>query len=319
MDEIGDILKTEYGITATEISLTPGGWSALAYKAESAQGTYFLKAYDNKRSSTTTLLKKLNLSMKVASWLENNTNLKGKINAPILTKKGEVKAETEAGTYLLFSYIDGETIKTKPLTTQQQEELAEITGELHRNGTNMPFDFSEIKETYEIPCAELLKNPFETNEISCIHQNQDMLKRAIELAYKLADRIKQKQPPFVLCHTDIHGWNLMQSDRLILIDWESIKLAPCEADLFTFWGDWHWGDSNWGSYWDTFLPIYQKLHPEHIPQEENLRFYQIRRHIEDVEEFYKQYLYDGMNVEETREVISCMERECSFLEKLLKN
>jgi thiamine kinase-like enzyme len=34
-----------------------------------------------------------------------------------------------------------------------------------------------------------------------------------------------------LCHTDAHGWNLMQNQNLMLIDWEGLKLAPVEADL----------------------------------------------------------------------------------------
>jgi len=129
--------------------------------------------------------------------------------------------------------------------------------------------------------------------------------------------LKSGHQPFVLCHTDIHGWNLMQSDKLILIDWESIKFAPVEADLFTFWSDWYWGNSKWGSYWDKFLPVYQKYHPEYTEQNETLRFYQIRRHIEDIEEFFKQYLYDDMTKEETDEVISCLERECKILATLI--
>jgi len=144
-----------------------------------------------------------------------------------------------------------------------------------------------------------------------------MLKHAIDKAHELAEYVKSERLPIVLCHTDIHGWNLMQTDSLILIDWESLKFAPAEADLYTFWGDWYWGDSKWGSYWDTFLPVYQKLRPEYVVNEKVLRFYQIRRHIEDINDFYRQYLYDELTADETREVISNLERECAFLETLV--
>lgn len=38
----------------------------------------------------------------------------------------------------------------------------------------------------------------------------------------------------VLCHTDAHGWNLIQSNKLVLVDWEGLRLAPPEADLNMF-------------------------------------------------------------------------------------
>ena len=318
MIEIKSLLQLEYGIIADSVTPVIGGWSALAYKIDSQQGTYFLKAYDQKKSGTTVQLEKLNLCMDVASWLDNNTALHGRINAPLLTTQGDIKSETQDFTYLLFSYIDGVTPRTTPLSTFQQEELADIVGELHRHGADMPFDFSCIRETFEIPCAELLKMQYKPDDSLCVHRQYDMLMKTIDNAHKLAERVAAEKLPFVLCHTDIHGWNLMQSDKLILIDWESIKFAPAEADLFTFWGDWYWGDSNWGSYWDNFLPVYQRFHPKYIVREEVLRFYQIRRHIEDVNDFYRQYLYDDMTEEETREVVSCMERECAFLCGLIR-
>lgn len=318
MNESISILQSEYGIVADEITPAIGGWSAMAYKVSSKQDVYFLKEYDKKKSGTTAQLEKLNLCMAVASWLENNTGLQGRINAPILTKKGDVRAETQECAYLLFSYIDGITPRTTPLTIYQQKELAEIVGELHRHGLDIPFDFANVQENFEIPCAELLKMPRKPDDSLCVYRQYDMLMRAIDQAHNMAERTKAEKLPFVLCHTDIHGWNLIQSDELILIDWESIKFAPAEADLYTFWGDWYWGDAKWGSYWDTFLPVYQKIHPEYIVREEILRFYQIRRHIEDINDFYRQYIYDELTEEETREVISCLERECAFLSELIQ-
>ena len=318
MNKIEKLLCFEYGITATNITPAVGGWSAAAYKIDSEHGEYFLKVYDKKRSGIPALLEKLDLCMSVASWLEDNTGLKGKINAPVLTKQGCVKSETEDHTYLLFSYIDGITPRTTPLTVSQQKELAGIVGELHRHGADMPFDFTGIQESFEIPCDELIKMPHKPSDPLCVYQQRDMLMQAINKAHKLAEYVKNEQLPFVLCHTDIHGWNLMQNDKLILIDWESIKLAPAEADSYTFWGDWYWGDSKWGSYWDTFLPVYKKYHPGYIYRDDVLRFYQIRRHIEDINDFYRQYLYDDMSDEETAEVITCLERECAFLSELIK-
>ncbi|MCL2427063.1 MAG: aminoglycoside phosphotransferase family protein, partial [Oscillospiraceae bacterium] len=210
-----------------------------------------------------------------------------------------------------------ENVCTTPLTERQQKEIAEIVGTLHNCVEDMPFDFTNITEDFTIPCKELMKVPGVSSGDFCVYNERDMIMRAIEKAHTLADKVKSNDPYFALCHTDIHGWNLMQSDQLILIDWESIKFAPVEADLYTFWNDWYWGDSNWGSYWNTFLPIYSNICTDYVVNKENLLFYQMRRHIEDIEEFYKQYLYEEMTNETRREVISCLERECRFLSTLI--
>ena len=316
MNEHSAALQSEYNLVVKNISQTEGGWSALAYKVESEQGVYFLKVYEKNKRCTALLLNKLSLSMAVSSWLDNNTELRGRIIAPLLTKNGNIKHETSDYVYLLFPYINGVTQRGNPLSVYQQEELAEIVGELHRHGADIPLDLSGSKETFEIPCNELLTIPYKSNDSLCLYKHRDMLMRIIERTQIFAEYIKSENPPFVLCHTDIHGWNLMQSDNLILIDWESIKFAPAEADLYAVWGDWYWGNLKWGSYWESFLPVYQKTRPEYEVREDFLRFYQIRRHIEDINEFYIQYLYDDMTEEETREVISEMERECNFLNTL---
>ncbi|MCL2820767.1 MAG: phosphotransferase [Oscillospiraceae bacterium] len=313
-----EIIEKEYNISVTAITPAIGGLSASAYKLECKEGIFWLKEYDKTKINSVKQLEKLSLSMNAAFWLENNTGLKGRINSPILTAQGEIKVDTPNYTYLLFLYINGVTPRTKPLTAAQQEELAEIVGELHRYGAGMPFNFSGIQETYEVPCDELLRiKHHEVSNSLCIYQKYDMLMQAIEKTSCMAARLKAENLPLVLCHADIHGWNLIQSDRLILIDWESIRYAPAEADLYTFWGDWYWGDSKWGSYWDTFLPVYQKIKPDYVVREDVLKFYQLRRHIEDIEEFYKEYIYDDISNEEADEIKAHLQKECDFLSSLV--
>jgi len=47
------------------------------------------------------------------------------------------------------------------------------------------------------------------------------------------------EKPQVICHTDLHGGNLMldRSGELILLDWENAIFAPPEYDLFFIAGD----------------------------------------------------------------------------------
>lgn len=312
------VLLAEYGIAADAIAPVEGGWSALAYKVTCERGEFFLKAYDKRRHSIGAQLKTLHLSMSVSAWLEANTPLRGRINAPLPTMRGEIAAETVDFTYLLFAFIDGVTPRETPLTAAQQAELAAIVAELHRHGADMPFDFTQIRETFAVSCAELEKAPHDSDASLRVNRERDLILRAIDLTRDLAERVKAAAPPFVLCHADIHGWNLIQGERLMLIDWESVKFAPPEADLYTFWGDWYDSSDDRSSHWRTFSPIYRQTHRDFVVNEDTLRFYNLRRHIEDIDEFYAQYMHDDLSEETRREVLASLERECDRLATLVQ-
>ncbi len=68
----------------------------------------------------------------------------------------------------------------------------------------------------------------------------DLLKRQrvvvdtlVRRAERLGEMLKTNLPPFVLCHADIHAWNmLIQTDgTFYVVDWDTIILAPKERDL----------------------------------------------------------------------------------------
>ncbi len=57
----------------------------------------------------------------------------------------------------------------------------------------------------------------------------DILQRADTLGRLL----QAKKPAFVLCHADIHPHNVLvdQQDRLFIVDWDEVIVAPKERDL----------------------------------------------------------------------------------------
>ncbi len=87
MHSLKDILKEHYQIDAINVSSQQGGWAALAYKVFSNQQTYFLKVYEKRRASTPKWTALIDQYVPIMVWLMNNSRLKGKIPAPLLTKK----------------------------------------------------------------------------------------------------------------------------------------------------------------------------------------------------------------------------------------
>jgi len=57
--------------------------------------------------------------------------------------------------------------------------------------------------------------------------------RIVERAEQLAALLRDRELPFVICHSDLHPGNLLigENDALAIVDWDNPTLAPKERDL----------------------------------------------------------------------------------------
>jgi spectinomycin phosphotransferase len=64
--------------------------------------------------------------------------------------------------------------------------------------------------------------------------------RLVARTEELASGLRSKPLEFVLCHTDIHGGNILISDtdgfHVVIVDWDNPLLAPKERDLMFIGG-----------------------------------------------------------------------------------
>lgn len=275
------VLSEAYNLKDCIITEQQGGWTSLAYRVENSSGVYFLKVYDKKRKSTSKWTALIDSYIPIVIWLNDNF-LKKRIIELLPTSDNSYKYENEIIICLLFKYIDGETIGDNPLNDQQIEELADIISELHSHGDDVPFSKEAITENYKLPFNNellyFLDAENENREVKdIISPFSEKIRELIERTENIKDLVKQNQIPFVLCHSDIHNWNLMQTkENLVLIDWEGLKYAPAESDLYALVNE---------PYFDNFLSIYRKKHANYIPDEDILLFYKYRRKLEDIWEF----------------------------------
>jgi spectinomycin phosphotransferase len=310
-----DILNKYFDLSVINITEQEGGWSARAFKIDTTNGIFFLKAYEKHKASTAQWTAMIDTYMPIVIWLYNNTDLRGKIICPVLTTDGKYKCEDDNLIYILFPYIEGYTLCDKTMTNTQIKEMADIIAELHKYGDEIPVATNTIKEDFAVPFCHELKELISLTEETSSNETMRILKeyeavliKNIEKTISLAERLSKENLSHVICHTDVHGWNLMQSDRLILIDWEGMKLAPPEADLFAFIGDRFWHTCS-----AKFLETYKKVHPYFEINSDSLEFYQIRRRIEDICAFAQGLLSENINDEEIKQSLYHLRRECSAL------
>ncbi|SFB07771.1 hypothetical protein SAMN04488072_106225 [Lentibacillus halodurans] len=158
MNNIRSVLKHQYDVDIADIVPQQGGWSTLAYKVSDMNQRYFLKVYEKSRASTPKLTALIDQYMPIMVWLMHNSNLKGNITVPLLTVNGEYKCEDDVGIYLLYDYIDGETIGNRKLTEDQIQQFSEIIASLHFYGEEIPIETDSIKEDFQVPFLQLFRD-----------------------------------------------------------------------------------------------------------------------------------------------------------------
>jgi len=99
------------------------------------------------------------------------------------------------------------------------------------------FQVQVENQTFDDPTAAKL--------VEFMKSKRDEITRLVERAEGLASELHSKPLEFVLCHTDIHGGNILISrdgplpvpiENLYVVDWDNPILAPKERDLMFIGG-----------------------------------------------------------------------------------
>jgi spectinomycin phosphotransferase len=75
---------------------------------------------------------------------------------------------------------------------------------------------------------------------------RDEIRAMVERAAVLGQALRARALPFVLCHSDLHAWNVLlgTDDEIAIVDWDNPVFAPKERDLMFIGG-------GVGAVWDT--------------------------------------------------------------------
>lgn len=281
MDELVALLKIGYGIIAKSVHPVPGGFSTkAAYLVTDANGAeYFIKLYDKSLPTTRSSVDRIDVYMPMLDRLSASPTLRGRVLTPIRTLRGAYKAEAGIDVYVLFKYVSGGVPGVQGMTRAQTLELAEIVARLHDAGEAVPHDLSGLAENISLPFCEQLfqyiNEPGKEHDAlaAIVSPHAGLLLSAINETLKLRDTVRLGYSPLVLCHGDAHGNNVIQGECLVLADWEDLRLAPAEADLFIY---------AWHPHGNLLLEAYTAARSGYRINHELLYYYVLRRRIEDV-------------------------------------
>jgi len=280
MNDFIFLLTSEYGIIPTSITPVRGGFSAKAYRVTDRDGiVYSLKAYDKSLPTVRPFVERNDHYMPVLGWLSASPALGGRVLTPVSTRNGAYQVQAGDDVLAVFLYVTGELPRVEGMTRAQTVELGEILAALHDTGASIPFDTPGLAEDISLSFCEQFIQFLDVMDAKngalddLLAPHAELLRAACREALRLRDTLQLSYTPLVLCHGDAHGNNVIQSDRLALADWEDLRWAPAEADLFIH---------AWHAHGDALLEGYCAARRGYRINRELLDFYTLRRRIEDV-------------------------------------
>lgn len=230
-------LQDAYGLTITKILFLPIGadFNTAVYRVTTSnQKDYFLKLRSGEF---------LEASVSVPNYLAD-LGIKP-IISPLATKTKKLWCNLGAFKAILYPYVDGHNAVETKLSEQQWAQFGTALKLFHDADIPKNLTNDVPRETFSSASRETVKAFLLRieNEVFAEHvaakmalflksKSSDIL-NMIERTEKLASMLKEQPLEYILCHADIHGWNLM-TDRegtLYVIDWDTLVFAPKECDL----------------------------------------------------------------------------------------
>jgi spectinomycin phosphotransferase len=237
-----DCLNTNYGIVATTLILLPLGadMNASVYKAEACNGqSYFVKLKRGHHSDISVTL----LGLLQASGIQQ-------IIPPIKTSDGKLTQHVNDFTLTVYPFVNGQNGFCYHLTDDQWVVLGKALKQVHDLDLTPSIKDRIRKESYSPQWREAIRSLYshiekdlDVDETALklrafMKEHKAIIHRLVIRAESFSQMIQEQSPEFVLCHSDIHGGNVLidESGAIYIVDWDEPIMAPKERDLMFIGG-----------------------------------------------------------------------------------
>jgi len=234
-------LQEEYALSVAEFSFIPIGADSrtAVYRVVTDDGTaYFLKLRKNFKE----------MIVRVALFLKDNGIRE--IIVPFESKPKQRWADFGEYKLILYPFIEGKDGFEMELTDHHRRILGAAFKGIHT--AHIPSELKKLikKETFSSEWREDMKTyqvqvenktfdePIGAKLAEFIKSRKSEITRLINRAEQLVSELQSQPFELVLCHSDIHGGNILISNtgELYIVDWDDPILAPKERDLMFIGG-----------------------------------------------------------------------------------
>jgi len=237
-------LQEEYGLHVSALTFLPIGADlrTAVYRVVTDDGTaYFLKL----RRKFKDVIVRVPLFLK-----ENGVQ---EIIVPYETRSKQRWADFGEYKLILYPFIEGKDGFERELTDQHRQILgsafkgihtAQIPPELKENIRKETFssEWRDDMKSFQAQVeSKVFAEPTAAKLVEFMKSKRSEITHLIERAEELVSVLQSKPLELVLCHTDIHGGNILictdgRLPVLYIVDWDDPILAPKERDLMFIGG-----------------------------------------------------------------------------------
>ena len=236
-DVIVAAVRAGYGIPAAAVAFLPIGCDSLAwaYRAQTADGAaYFVKVRKGIANEA---------GLIVPRYLQDHgvTN----VVAPIPTLSHTLWVDVDDFVLILYPFVDGGTGRERGMKEHHWVTYGAVLRQIHATapapdlarrmkGESFTPDWGGVVKRLDAHIADrTFTDPIERELAAFWRARRAEIRTLVDRAETLGRRLHATAPPLVLCHADIHTWNVMidTDDRLWVVDWDETVLAPRERDL----------------------------------------------------------------------------------------
>jgi spectinomycin phosphotransferase len=172
------------------------------------------------------------------------------IIVPYETRLNQYWADFGEHKIILYPFIDGKDGFEKELTDQHRRILGAAFRKIHTASIPAELKESIRKETFSSEWRHDMKSyqaqtekkaftePTAAKLVEFMKSKQNEITRLMNRAEELASELQSELQELAVCHTDIHGGNILISNtgKLYIVDWDDPILAPKERDLMFIGG-----------------------------------------------------------------------------------
>ena len=236
-EKIIKCLKDAYGLNVATISFLPIGadFNTAVYRVTAHNGEdYFLKLRSGEF---------LEASVSVPKYLAD-LGIK-QVISPLATNTKQLRASLDVFKAILYPYVEGRNGVEAKLSENQWVQVGATIKKLQSTAIPCAITKDVPRETFSSKWSETVKGflmrieneafeqPVAKKTAEFLKSKSAEILKIIERTKALAFTLRNQALEYVLCHADIHGWNLIvdKKDALYIVDWDTLIFAPRERDL----------------------------------------------------------------------------------------
>jgi spectinomycin phosphotransferase len=304
-----ETVRDVYGLPVQELVFVPVGVPSVCYAVHcGGEERYFLKLWPDTRTGRANAARRT-ISLPLTRALYERW-LYPRVPYPISTRNGALWATFSGNPFAVFPFLSGHAPPAR-WSPALRDEFARTIAAIHR-ATPALADVLPPHEAFDIPFEDDLRHGLEAieqigpRERPGLRALRDMvLPRRAEILdqltrlHLLQRAVRQLSGPFVLCHTDMGGDNLLVDDhgQLIVLDWDDAIVAPPEHDL----------QSALGEGFGCFLETYEEVGGRRLLYVDHFAFYLLRRYVHDMAVRLLRILEENTSEEQDEDALEGME------------